>query len=98
MRPGDIYAILVPPALLETNPGLEYLTMMPMVLHMEAAPRVGTEVDPLSNTEKLMIEIPTADGENGLHAVSTVQVRIAHDLGNGKTTQHEEDGRMEKGE
>lgn len=98
MRPGDIYAILVPPAQLgaEPNSNVELLTVMPMVLHMEAAPRVETQIDPLSNTEKLMIEIPTANGENSLHALATVQLSLANDVGAGSKAEHEEDSRLEK--
>ncbi|KIW26933.1 uncharacterized protein PV07_06721 [Cladophialophora immunda] len=67
MRPGEIYAVIVPPAQLESNPAPEttHLQILPMVVRIEAPPRITPEL--------LTIELPSIDE---LHAVANVQVRL----------------------
>ena len=72
MRPGEVYAIVVPPAQLEENPpqpDVMHLQMMPMVVRIEAPPRITPEA--------LTIELPSIDE---LHAVANVQVRLVQDV------------------
>ncbi|OAG37918.1 hypothetical protein AYO21_07890 [Fonsecaea monophora] len=65
MRPGEIYAVVVPPAQLEPDSETMNLQLMPMVVRIEAPPRITPEL--------LTIELPSIDE---LHAVANVQVRL----------------------
>ncbi|ETI23206.1 hypothetical protein G647_05003 [Cladophialophora carrionii CBS 160.54] len=72
MRPGEVYAVIVPPAQVEMNPPqpeVMHLQMMPMVVRIEAPPRITPEA--------LTIELPSMEE---LHAVANVQVRLVQDV------------------
>ena len=72
MRPGEVYAVIVPPAQVETNPPQKevmHLQMMPMVVRIEAPPRI--------TPGELTIELRSLDE---LHAVANVQVRLVQDV------------------
>ena len=81
MRPGEIYTVLLPPAEMESTPvpGVVDLVTMPLLLHMEAMPRVKTELDHIAGKASIEIEIPTfgkVDPAEALHATAAVQVRL----------------------
>jgi len=72
MRPGEVYAVIVPPAQVEMNPPQKevmHLQMMPMVVRIEAPPRITPEA--------LTIELPSMEE---LHAVANVQVRLVQEV------------------
>ena len=72
MRPGEVYAVIVPPAQVEENPpqpDVMHLQMMPMVVRIESPPRI--------TKQDLTIELPSIDE---LHAVANVQVRLVQDV------------------
>ncbi|OAP56920.1 hypothetical protein AYL99_09032 [Fonsecaea erecta] len=87
MRPGEIYAVIVPPAQLESNPapGTMHLQMTPMVLRIEAPPRITPEL--------LTIELQSIDE---LHALANVQVRLVQSGGDGGMAELEDDGASKK--
>ena len=77
MRPDEIYTVLLPPAAMEINPvpGVVDLVPMPLLLHMEAMPRVKIEVDHDAGKASVEIEIPTfgkVDPTEALHTTATV--------------------------
>jgi hypothetical protein len=79
MRPGEIYAILVPPAGLDDIPGepqKKKLVMLSLMLRMEAAPKLGTEYNPLTLTETHTVGIPTVGGADATHAVGKVSQAV----------------------
>jgi len=79
LRPGEIYAILVPPAGLEEgidNTDEGRLKVVSLLMQMEAAPRVSSRFDPSSNTQNHMIEIPSVRGVDTTHAIATVEFRL----------------------
>ncbi|KIX97926.1 uncharacterized protein Z520_06004 [Fonsecaea multimorphosa CBS 102226] len=82
MRPGEIYAVIVPPAQLESNPGpgMMHLQMTPMVVRIEAPPRITPEL--------LTIELPSLDE---LHALANVQVRLVQSKSEDATAELEGD-------
>ncbi|KAJ9612061.1 hypothetical protein H2200_003656 [Cladophialophora chaetospira] len=68
MRPGEVYAVVVPPAQVEMHPPQKevmHLQMTPMVVRIEFPPRITPEA--------LTIELPSMEE---LHAVANVQVRL----------------------
>ena len=79
MRPGEIYAVLVPPAGLEEVPGdpqQKKLIMVSLMMRMEAAPRLGTQFDSATQTETHTVEIPTVGGVDATQAVGRVQLPV----------------------
>ncbi len=79
MRPGEVYAVLVPPAGLEDVPGdtqQKKLTMVALMMLMEAAPKLGTQFDPATQTETHTVEIPTVGGVDATQAVGKVQLAV----------------------
>ena len=79
MRPGEVYAVLVPPAGLEDVPGepeQKKLIMVSLLMRMEAAPQLGTQFDAATQTETHTVEIPTAGGVDMTHAVGKVQLPV----------------------
>jgi hypothetical protein len=79
MRPGEIYAVLVPPAGLEEVPGdpqQKKLVLVSLLMRMEAAPRLGTQFDAATQTETHTVEIPTAGGQDMTHAVGRVHLPV----------------------
>jgi len=94
MRPGEIYTVLLPPAEMEPNPvpGVVDLVTMPLLLHMEAMPRVKTDVDHVAGKASVEIEIPTVgkvDPADALHATAAVQVRLVQDARESGKTENE---------
>jgi len=77
-RPTSPEFLRASPAQVEVDPqtDVEYIKITPMVLHMEAAPLVEMEIDLVTNTEKFIIEIPTNNSGDGIHALATVQLRL----------------------
>jgi hypothetical protein len=72
MRPGDVYAVLVPPAQLETNPPqpeVMHLQMTPTVLRMDFPPRI--------DSGHMSVELHS---EDDLHALANVQVRMVKEV------------------
>lgn len=72
VRPGDVYAIIVPPAQLEVNPPqpeVMHLQMTPMVVKIETTPRIVPEAQSIGLTSI-----------DELHAVANVQVRLIQDV------------------
>lgn len=67
MRPGEIYAVLVPPGHLEMQPepGVQHVQLVPMVIRTEEPPRIT----PRSPAIKLA-------ALDELHAFAAVQVRM----------------------
>lgn len=79
MRPGEVYAVLVPPAGLEDVPGetqQKKLIMVALMMLMEAAPKLGTQFDPTTQTETHTVEIPTVSGVDSTQAVGKVQLLV----------------------
>lgn len=86
MRPGEIYAVYVPPAAREIDPQPDvlHLLMMPLVWRADAPPRMspdGREVE-FQDTDEL-------------HAVGKVQVRLVKDGNETETTEAEADFRTQ---
>lgn len=72
MRPGEVYAVIVPPAQVEMNPPQKevmHLQLTTMVVRIESPPRITPEA--------LTIELPSMEE---LHAVANVQVRLVQDV------------------
>ena len=72
MRPGEVYAVIVPPAQVEMNPPQKevmHLQFTAMVVRIESPPRITPEV--------LTIELPSMEE---LHAVANVQVRLVQEV------------------
>lgn len=79
MRPGEIYAVLVPPAGVEDVPGAPQqrkLIMVSLMMRMEAAPRLGTQFDSATQTETHTVEIPSVGGVDVTHAIGKVQLPV----------------------
>lgn len=84
VRPGDIYAILIPPGASDLHPtsNQKRVQLVSILMHMEAAPRVQSTFDAVSNTDQHTIEIPTSGSGDTTHAIATVQVRLVDDKNN----------------
>ncbi|KIW96883.1 uncharacterized protein Z519_02274 [Cladophialophora bantiana CBS 173.52] len=87
MRPGEIYAIIIPPAQLEPDPGpnMMHLQLAPMVVRIEAPPRITPEL--------LTIELPSIDE---LHALANVEVRLVQFKNEEDTAEREGGGSVRK--
>ena len=79
MRPGEVYAVLVPPAGLEDVPGelqQKKLIMVALMMLMEGAPKLVTQYDPVTHTETHNVELPTVMGVDATQAVGSVQFPV----------------------
>jgi hypothetical protein len=88
MRPGEVYAVIVPPAQAEMDPPLKevmHLQMMPFVARIEAPPRI--------TPEGLTIELSSSDE---LTAIANVQVRLVQDVSAERMAQLEADFASQK--
>lgn len=78
VRPGEIYAVLVPPSMMISEPDRPEeakIRTMSLLMPMELAPRVKTEFDAQTNSENHTIEIPSHGGTNITHAIASVDFR-----------------------
>lgn len=93
VRPGEIYAILVPPGATEINPkpGQKVVQLVPILMHMEAAPRIRSSFDAASNTDQHIIDVPTPGASDTTHAVGTTQVRLVIDNQDGENDRKQSD-------
>lgn len=79
MRPGEVYAVLVPPAGLEDVPGEQQkkkLIMVALMMLMDGAPKLATQFDPMTHTETHNVELPTVMGVDATQAIGKVQLPV----------------------
>ncbi|RMZ86090.1 hypothetical protein DV737_g103, partial [Chaetothyriales sp. CBS 132003] len=80
MRPGEVYAIVVPPGGFSTQTdGLSNETTFrfaALAMSLDTAPRVGSQYDPVSQTSTHTLEIPSARGVDIPHAIATVEIHV----------------------
>ncbi|EXJ80568.1 hypothetical protein A1O1_08714 [Capronia coronata CBS 617.96] len=82
MRPGDIYAVLVPPAQLELQlmPEVFHLQMTAMLVHLESPPRIRPEPSESGIVDRTSIELVGRRPQELIHALATAQVRMIQDV------------------
>ncbi|EXJ79814.1 hypothetical protein A1O3_08099 [Capronia epimyces CBS 606.96] len=78
MRPGDIYAVLIPPAQLELQlmPDVFHLQLTAMLLHLETPPRITIE----PSEDRTSIELAGRKPNELIHALASAQVRMVQDV------------------
>ncbi|RMZ92287.1 hypothetical protein DV736_g468, partial [Chaetothyriales sp. CBS 134916] len=80
MRPGEVYAIIVPPGDFSTQTdGRSKQTTFrfaTLAMALDTAPRVGSQYDPASQTSTHTLEIPSARGVDIPHAIATVEIDV----------------------
>jgi hypothetical protein len=79
LRPGEVYAVLLPPGNPEIGPDPDHLhvQMIPILMNLEVAPRVHTTYDPFTLTNQHDIHIPTSGGGDTTHAMAKVIVKFS---------------------
>ena len=92
LRPGEIYAVVCPPAGIENAPAgasgnQATFRIAALVMRLEAAPRLGSEFDPVSNVETHTMEIPSTGGHDLTHAIGTIEIAIVPITEEGETAQ-----------
>ncbi|EHY56380.1 hypothetical protein ABEF92_006801 [Exophiala dermatitidis] len=82
MRPGDIYAVLVPPAQLEVElmPDCYHLEINAMLVHLENPPRIRPESTDGIVVDRTTIELAGSRPAELIHALATAQVRMVTDV------------------
>jgi len=80
VRPGDIYAILVPPGSSNHPAPSEpkRVQLVSILMHIEGAPRVQTIYDAISQKHEHTIQVPSSKGDDIQHAIATVQLRLGN--------------------
>jgi hypothetical protein len=72
MRPGEVYAVIVPPAEVERDPpqkGVTHLQLTPVAVRIETPPRITPAT--------FALEFGSLEE---LHAIATVQVRLVQEV------------------
>lgn len=82
MRPGDIYAVLIPPAQLELQlmPEVFHLQLTAMLVHLETPPRIKPEPSQAGGVDRTSIELAGRRPQELIHALATAQVRMLQDV------------------
>lgn len=75
MRPGEVYAVLVPPAVIAPAPtqGI-LLNLVVFVLQLEGAPKLTIQTDATTQAENHNLEIPVGRGKDATHAMGKIQM------------------------
>jgi len=83
VRPGQIYAVLVPPSIqqpvredvpIDAPSRMKRFEQVALFIAMEFAPHVSSVADPITKTVKHTVEIPSSHPQDATHAIATANV------------------------